>query len=420
VKKTLAALLALVMVLGMAPLVLAEEPTVIRVATWDATTTAYLITTKDAFEASHPGVVIEYIDCTSQEYNREVTTMLEGNIDVDVVDIKELSDMQNWAGSGHLEPLDGFIKDAGIDMSRYAGTDACYTTLDGTQYALPYRSDFWVLFYNPDLFDAAGVAYPTNDMTWDEYAEMARKLSSGTEGVDKVYGTHYHTWLSAVCNWAVCGTGYSLADGVYDNLKYFYDLVLGLEDDEAVMPYSELRAAGLHYRGAFEQGNIAMLPMGYWFVAQLISDIGIGEVALKHFAFTAVPHLEGVPAGASFGSPTGCSVVANSKNKELAAEFVLWRCSEEGAKAFAITGARPAYVSDEVALTMAAAEGFPSDETSLAALKPSSLDLEWPTGEKVNDIKTMVNEQHTLIMTRSLSVEDGVAEMNALAAEILE
>ena len=49
--------------------------------------------------------------------------------------------------------------------------------------------------------DAAGVEYPTNDMTWDQYAELAKKLTDKDKGI---YGTHYHTWLSAVANWAVC------------------------------------------------------------------------------------------------------------------------------------------------------------------------------------------------------------------------
>lgn len=417
-KKTLALLLALVMVIGLVP-AFAEGNTVLRVASWDTATTPYLTATKEAFEAAHPGVTVEYVDVPSQDYNVKTTTMLQGGDDVDVVDVKELSDMQNWAAAGYIEPLDAAIAEAGIDLAAYAGTDASYTTADGTHYALPYRSDFWVLFYNKDIFDAAGVAYPTNDMTWDEYADLARKLTSGEEGVDKVWGTHYHTWLSAAVNWAVCGTDYTLADGTYDNLKYFYDLVLALEDEGVCQPYTEVKAAGLHYRGAFEQGNIAMLPMGYWFVSTLIGDIKAGEVAIKNFGFTAVPHAEGVAAGSSFGSPTGCAVNVNAKNKELAKEFVLWRCSEEGAKAIASTGTRPAYVSDEVAAVMSQGEGYPSDETSLAALKPAAIALEWPVTAKASDLKTMVNKEHELIMTRSLSVEDGIAEMNELAAEIM-
>ena len=61
---------------------------------------------------------------------------------------------------------------------------------------MPFRSDFWVLYYNKDLFDKAGVEYPSNDLTMEDYDALARKMTSGS-GDTKVYGCHYHTWRSA-------------------------------------------------------------------------------------------------------------------------------------------------------------------------------------------------------------------------------
>lgn len=419
-KKTLALLIALSMMLAIAPTFAAAEDVVITVATWDATTTPYLIASKEAFEASHPGMKIEYIDVTSQDYHVKVGAMLAGGDTVDVVDIKELSNMETWSEAGFLEPLDDYVAASSYDMDHYVGMDACYVGADGKQYSLPYRSDFWVLYYNKTLFDNAGVEYPTNDMTWEEYADLARKMTSGTEGVDKVWGTHYHTWLSAAVNWAVCGGDYKLADGVYDNLKYYYDLVLGLEDEGVCMSYPDTKAANLHYRGGFEAGNIAMLPMGYWFVSTLIGDIALGDSKVTDFSFVSVPHAEGVPAGSSFGSPTGCAMNVNSQNKEAAWEFISWRCSEEGAKAFASTGTRPAYVSEDVAKAMASADGFPQDDNALAALLPTAVALEWTTGPSVAEMKTIVNEEHTNIMTRTVTVEEGIQAMNERVAELAE
>jgi len=285
------------------------------------------------------------------------------------------------------------------------------------QYGLPYRGDFWLLFYNKTLFDDAGLDYPTNDMTWDEYADLARAISSG-EGADKVWGSHYHTWLSAVTCWAVCDGEFTLADGEYENLEYFYDLVLGLEDEEVVMAFPEIQAAGLHYRGAFEVGNIAMLPMGSWFIATLIGDIAAGDSQMTEFSFVSIPHLEGVSAGSSFGSPTGSAITTNSQNKEAAWDFIAWRSGEEGAKAFASVGTRAAYASEAVAAVMAAADGFPQDENALAALIPTAVALEWPTGPGVAEIKTIVNEEHTNIMTRTVTVEEGIAAMNERVADV--
>ena len=414
-KKVVSLLLAVLLMVSAASFAVAEGKTVLTVACWDLATTSYYQAMKDGFEAIHPEVDVQFVDLASQDYNIKASTMLAGGDTTDLFCIKELSDLQNWVNAGYMLCLNDKIAADNYDTSKYAGMEACYK-LVGTDdlYALPFRADFWVLFYNKDLFDAAEIGYPANDMTWDEYATTAKALTS-----DTVYGTHYHTWLSAVANWAVCDGVNTLADGKYDDLVYFYKLYQDLEDAGACMNYDELKASGLHYSGAFAQGNIAMMPMGYWYAATMITYIKDGT-ANFNWGITAVPHLEGVAAGSSFGSPTGMAINKKSANADLAWEFISWLCSEEGAKAMAETGNRPAYVSEEVAKVMAATDGFPSDETSLAALLPSAVALEWPIGEGVNEIKAIVNEEHTLIMTREMTIEEGIAEMEERAAEFIK
>lgn len=345
---------------------------------------------------------IEWVDLAYQDYNVKASTMLAGGDTTDLYCVKELSDMQNWAKEGLIVPMTEQIAADGVDMTKYAGMDSCYVALtDGQQYALPFRADYWVMFYNKDLFDQAGMAYPTNDWTWDEYAQMARDIHEKAGA----YGTHYHTWLSCVANWAVCDGVNTLADGEYSDLKYFYELYQGLEDEEVCMSYDELKASGLHYSGAFAQGNVAMMPMGYWYASTLIGYIKDGTASMN-WGIVAVPHLEGVAAGSSFGSPTGIAISNASANKEEAWKFASWMCSEDGAKAIATTGTRPAYVSEAVAAVMASADGFPTNENSKAALLPTAIALEWPIGEGVKEIKSIVNEEHSLIMTRELTIDD--------------
>ena len=414
-KKMLSVILAAMMMVSLLAVpALAEGDQVLTVVTWDATTTAYLTAQKEAFEASHPGVTIEYVDCESgNEYGVKVSTMLAGGDTSDVIMLKENDQVVQWQASGFAAPLTDYI--GSYDMSGFVGIEKNYA-IDGVQYGIPFRSDFWVLFYNKDLFDAAGVEYPTNDMTWDQYAELAKKL---TDKEKDIYGTHYHTWLSTVANWAVCGTDYTLADGNYDNLLYFYKLYQDLEDYGACMSFADLKASGLKYGAAFENGNIAMMPMGYWQVSTFINDIKAGTASLN-WGITAVPHAEGVAAGSSFGNMTGVMMNAKSEKKDLAWEYMSWLCGPEGAKATASVGARPAWVSEEIAEAMASVEGFPADENSKAALLPTSVAMEWPVGEKVPDIKTIVNEEHSLIMAREITPEEGVAEMNERVAELLK
>ena len=414
-KKLLSVLLAAMMLVSLLAVpALADEGKVLTVVTWDATTTPYLDAQKEAFEASHPGVTIKYVDVDAADWPTKAPSILaQPNDTSDVFMIKEVDQLINWQAQGYTYPLTEFIGD--YDMSGFKGTEANYA-VDGVQYALPFRSDFWVLFYNKDIFDAAQVEYPSNDMTWDEYAELAKKL---TDKENNIYGTHYHVWLSAVANWDVCDGVNTLADGEYDDLLYFYKLYQDLEDYGACIPYAELKASGLKYAAAFETGNIAMLPMGYWLVSTLIGDIEKGNASLN-WGIAAVPHLEGVAAGSSFGNLTGVMINSKSEQKELAWEYISWLAGPEGAKATASVGARPAWVSEDVADAMASVPGFPEGEGCKGALLPSAVAMEWPVVEKVADIKTIVGEVHSDIMSRTISAEEGIEEMNERVAELFE
>lgn len=235
-KKLLSLVMVVAMLLSVASFAVAEENQTLTIVTWDATTTPYLIAQKEAFEASHPGVTIEYIDVASQDYALKSTTMLAGGDSSDIYMVKEVMDVLKWQEAGYAEPLTDYIANANYDLSGFAGMESNYA-VDGTQYALPFRSDFWVLFYNKDLFDEAGVAYPTNDMTWEAYADLAIQMTDADKGV---YGTHYHTWLSAVINWTVADGTNTLIDRDYSDLAYFYELYQKIEDAGACMAYSEV------------------------------------------------------------------------------------------------------------------------------------------------------------------------------------
>ena len=410
-KKLISLTLAVMMLLTVASFAVAEDKQVLTVVAWDANTTPYLVAQEAAFEAAYPNIDLQYIDVASQDYAMKAGSMLSGNDKSDVFMVKEISDIVNWHAQGFAEPLTPFIEKDNYDLSGFVGMEANYA-FEGAQFALPFRSDFWVLFYNKDLFDAAGIAYPTNDMTWDAYAELAKSMTK-----DGVYGTHYHTWLSAVANWAVCDGVNTLADGQYDDLTYFYNLYQGLEDAGACMAYSELKASGLHYSAAFANGNVAMMPMGYWYVSTLMGYNRDG-VCNFNWGISAVPHAEGVAAGSSFGNLTGVMMNKNSANKDLAWTYISWLCGAEGSKVTAGTGTRPAWVSEDVAAAMASVDGFPTDDGSKAALLPSYVAVEWPVVDNLTEIKPIVEETHTLIMTRELSVEEGIEEMNDRASEL--
>lgn len=399
----------------------AAEAITLKWAIWDKDTTPYWNAIKDNYEAANPNVTIEMTDLGSQDYMTVLATELSGSgSDFDVVTIKDVPGYATLVSKNTLEPLDSYISAAGIDLSQYGGVDK-QVTVNGSLYELPFRNDFWVVFYNKDIFDAAGVDYPTNDMTFEEYDALARKVADPTFGA-QIYGTHYHTWRSAVQLFGVLDGKHTILDGNYDFLKPYYEMVLNEEDDTICRNYADLSAEGLHYSAAFSGGDVAMLNMGSWFISTMISKLEEGEYDSSlcgNWGLVKYPHEQGVEPGSTLGTITGLSVTSVSDQKDAAFEFVKWVSGAEGAKVMAETGNFPALMNDEVAGIISSLDGFPTDAASKEALSVSNLYLEVPYAENVSAVNDVLDTYHKAIMNREVSIDDGIASMNEEVGKIL-
>ena len=397
------------------------EAITLKWAIWDKDITPYWNALKDAYEAANQNVTIEMVDLGSTDYMTVLATELSGSgSDFDVVTIKDVPGYATLVSKNTLEPLDSYISDAGIDVSQYGGVDK-QITVDGSLYELPFRNDFWVLFYNKDIFDAAGVEYPTNDMTFEEYDALARQVADPTFGA-QVYGTHYHTWRSAVQLFGVLDGKHSILDGEYDFFKPYYEMVLGQEDDQICRNYADLSAEGLHYSAAFSGGDVAMMNMGSWFISTMIANLQSGEYDSSlcgNWGMVKYPHAEGVEAGSTLGTITGLSVTSVSEQKQAAFDFVAWVSGAEGAKVMAETGNFPALMNDEVAGIISGLDGFPTDDASKEALNVSNLYLEVPYAVNVSAINDILDTYHKSIMNREISIDDGIAAMNEEVGKVL-
>lgn len=395
------------------------DATTLKWAVWDISKTPYYEPLITAFEEQHPGVTVEMVDLGFTDYMTVLATQLSGSgSDFDVVTIKDVPGYATLVNKGVLEALDDRIAADGVDLSLYGGvTDQ--VTVDGKLYELPFRNDIWVLYYNKDVFDAAGVAYPTNDMTWEEYDALARSLTDTTPG-SEVYGAHYHTWRSTIQLDGILDGQNSITGGNYDFTKPYYEMVLAQQRDGVCMDYATLKTQGLHYSDAFAQGNVATMNMGSWYIATLIEKINSGEYTdCTNWGMVKYPHAEGVEAGSTLATITALGIPTSAPNKDLAWDFVKFVSGEEGAQIMAETGSIPAITNDAVVDAIAAMDGFPQDENSKEALVTSNIYLEMPVHEKSSEIETALNEGHDLIMTESVTVDEGVAQMNESVQAIL-
>lgn len=91
-----------------------------------------------------------------------------------------------WGAKGWLTPLNDFADDADYDLEDVFQLVRNGLSADGNLYALPLYSETSFTFYRSDLFEAAGIAAPTEQITYTEFAEMAAKLHDPDNGV---YGT---------------------------------------------------------------------------------------------------------------------------------------------------------------------------------------------------------------------------------------
>ena len=388
----------------------------LSVTTWDNSTTPQFQAEIDAYMEKNPGVTINIIDTNADEYNNSLGISLSAaQPDPDVIWVKDMGSMLQMADKKQLMPLDDLIEKDGYDLSVYNGA-AEQLQYNDTTYALPYRSDWYVLFYNKDLFDAAGVEYPTNDMTWEEYRELAAKMTSG-EGSAKVYGSHHHTWEAMVSAWAVQDGKNTVVAKDYEFLRPYYEQALWLQDNGYIQDYATLKTANIHYSSVFKNQQCAMMPMGTYFIATMMQAIADGECDFN-WGIATIPHPDDVEAGYTVGAITPIAISAYTDAQDLARDFVKFAASEEAADILAQNGVFAGIQTEESLNIIASAENFPEGDSSKEALKYINFVFDRPLDPQIEEIRVPLDEVYEMVMIGEYTLDEGIAELNRRVAEI--
>lgn len=386
----------------------------LKVSMWDLSADAIFSSVIKAFEDANPGVTIEPIDIPSADYGTKLSVMLNGGSDVDVFWVKDADTIYPIANRGQMADMSSYIARDGLDLDIYNGQAKDFN-IGGKQIGMPFRTDYYVLFYNKDIFDAAGVEYPSNDMTWTQFEELAKKVTMG-EGVDKKYGAYFHTWQACIQNWAVQDGQHTIMDTDYSFFKPYYEMALRMQnDDKTCMDYGTVKTANLHYSGVFSDGSVALMPMGTWFAATMIDKINKGESSVN-WGIATLPHPDNVEAGYTVGATTPICINAASPNQDLAWEFVKFVCGPEGAAAVAAQGGVPALLDNDTLKALTSVDGYP--EGALEALQVKNMVRDRPVADKVSEVNQMLGEQHSLIMLGESDLDAVLADMGAQSKSI--
>lgn len=389
-------------------------PVEITFTVWDYGTTDYWKVLVEAFEKENPDIKVKVTDIGGTDYDTKIPVLLSSGDTSDVITIKSMPIYTSLVEKNQLMPLDDMVLKSGLDMAPYYGSDEGIK-IGNQLYGLPFRNDYYLLYYNKTLFDKAGVDYPSNDMTWDEYRELAKKLTSG-EGNDKVYGSHLHTWPGSLYRWGM-DKDHAMDKGDYQFLKPVYELFLGIQnEDKTAMDYGTLKTGNVHYSGPFYKEQVAMEPMGTWFANLIINAKNKGETSVEWGAAKA-PHFEGQDPNIAISNPTPIAINKNAAHPEEAWRFIQFMCSEPGADILASLGTLPAYQNEKTINTLVNVEGMP--EGFKEAITVDSFVLECQMIPQAGAVDKIISEEHDLIMLGAETIDDGLDNMAKRVQKLL-
>lgn len=104
---------------------------------------------------------------SQEDINTKLLTAMSTGQGPDIV-IWDRVNTITYASQDAFVGLDDMIAASDIDTSVYYQEAYDEMNVDGVQYGIPMTVDTRVLFYNKELFDAAGLDYPTDDWTWED------------------------------------------------------------------------------------------------------------------------------------------------------------------------------------------------------------------------------------------------------------
>ncbi len=167
----------------------AQSPVTLRVAVYQeparvAVQKAYV----DAFQAKYPNIKIALESADFSTYYTKLNTNLAGGRAPDVF---MMSGAYFYSGAmrNTFKDLGPYLEQAGIDLADYF-TEAENSAYQGKTLAVPGELDILALAYNKDLFDEAGVSYPTGDWAWDDILDAATKLTRQANDGRQTYGIY--------------------------------------------------------------------------------------------------------------------------------------------------------------------------------------------------------------------------------------
>jgi multiple sugar transport system substrate-binding protein len=267
-----------------------------------------------------------------QQRQKTVIELSTGRPSFDVVHLSYHVQKRQFEKVNWLADISGFLKDPSLTDPSMTEADFAEAGMlfakdaSGTLRSLPFSVDYWILYWNKDLFEKKGLSYPT---TFEELVTAAEALtdpSSNTYGfvARGLKNANTPVWTSLMLGYGAAAIN---AEGKVDTLSKeavraakLYQRLMTKSAPPGVSGFNWAEA-----QSAFLQGRIGMWFDGVGF-APPIEDPQKSRVVGKT-GYGVMPKGPAVQAAGTFGD--GLGVVEASSKKEAAYLFCQWAISHD-------------------------------------------------------------------------------------------
>ncbi len=328
---------ALIVMASLVSGVSAAKKTQLRVVSWAGAEELAMDTKILAeFMKRNPDVEVTMEAVSDNYFQKVLTDIAAGDPpDVMLLDAENVPFMTSEGALLNLSPVAARLQGVeGADLNSYFPNVLSVFAVDKAVYAFPKDFTPIVMYYNKNLFDKFGVAYPPRDgWDWDQFMDTSKKLTCDTDGDGKtdVWGYRFVAWVGVVKPWiwAAGGdlmnpertkaAGYINGDAAIKTVTFMTDL-----EKAGCSPSSVVQEAFGGGASMFYTGRIAMANSGHWWLPSINAQIEKG--AKLNIGITRLPHAPGAK-NATVLYASGWAVPKNVKNQRLAVQLAAWLSS---------------------------------------------------------------------------------------------
>jgi multiple sugar transport system substrate-binding protein len=283
---------------------------------WTESATGAEATFAGEFSEMDNGITIEVREIRFDDIVTETLRAFATRTNPDIISIDNPDHAAFAARGAFLDLTDLAAGSDQIDMDNYFPGPRSSFTWDGGVYGIPRASNTIALYYNKDLFEAAGLDPDSPPTTWDELYEAASAL---TDPDNDVYGIAFSAKASEEGTFQFLPwlqmTGGSFeqvnGDGAADALAFWKTLL-----DEGLTSPDTLTRGQWDSTGTFNGGNAAMVISGPWELNRMASD------AQFEWGVTLLPvREEGGPRASALGD-FNLAIFDNTEHPEEAFAFL--------------------------------------------------------------------------------------------------